>query len=99
MSISLIGYGVLAIGLLIAAASMFRAFNSGKVAAAKADEEKEDTKQAVVKGETREDILKARMAVHRERRWWQIFRKRDEVPTPVPALPELQPKPNRPLGG
>lgn len=94
MSASLIVYGVLAIAVLIALASMFRAYNAPKVEASKAEESHEDTKQVIVHGETREDIVKARLAARSQRRWWKLGQR-----DPVPELPELDPKPNRPLGG
>lgn len=92
MSISLIIYAVLGIAVLATLASVFRAFNAPKVEASKAEESKDTVKEVIVHGETREDVVKARLSTRLERRWWRMGN------TTAPTLPDaLDPKPNRPL--
>ena len=92
-------YLVLGIFILIGIGYAFRGINSGTIAKETTKQEQEDTKQTTVKNETKEDVVKARLATRREQRWWRFWRRRNDTPPPPLApLPQLDPKPNRPLG-
>jgi len=91
-------YLVLGIFILIGVGYAFRGINSGKIAEQETKQDQESTKQTTVKNETKEDVVKARLATRREQRWWRFWgRRNDTPPPPLAPLPQLDPKPNRPL--